>query len=176
MSDFPSFRPGDAGWRRSNGAYVTRRGNAVARQAADSNSGRPGLAQIWALRGPSGSDRWAGPMSGSCCRWWRCSACRGLVVMVAGLLQRADGLNGPFQGPAGPYWDWPTPAVWQAVRPNLTGTGMSCGRVRSTTAIGGGGSSLPRSRHPADPEPCYFSPSSVRPRDACFGETAMGAR
>ena len=84
-------------------------------QAAGSNSGRPGLAQIWALRGPSRSDRWAGPMSGSCCRWWRCSACRGFVVMVAGLLQRGDGLNGPIQGPAGPYWDWPTPAVWQAV-------------------------------------------------------------
>ena len=44
-------------------------------------------------------------------------------------------------------------------RPNLIGTGVSCGRVRSTTTFGGGGSSLPRGRGPADPDSGYSSQS-----------------
>ena len=47
---------------------------------------------------------------------------------------------------------------------------FSC-RVRSSTALGGGGSSLPHGPDNADPGTCFFSLLSGRPQDHGFGET-----
>ena len=60
-------------------------------------------------------------------------------------------------------------------RLDLTGTGVLCSRVRSTTALGGGGCSLPRGGVSADHGSFLSSLPSCRPRGGYFGEAAMAA-
>ena len=161
--------------RRACGA-VGRRGTA-ARRAAEGGGGDalgpdPGPAgPIWvgtgvlALRGARSADG----SRYSLCRVQRRQrpACCSVVAGFTSLRAQPDMIviGVPQAGASRACW----------ARPNLIGTGVPCHRVRSTTAKGGGGSSLPRGRGTANPESGYSSLSSCRPRDDTFGETTMEA-
>jgi hypothetical protein len=94
------------------------------------------------------------------------------------LVQRGSGLCGASLDPTGPSWDWCASAgALRAccARPDLTGTGVPCCRVRWIIAFGGGGCSLPHGCGTAGLDSCSHSHSSCKPRDGSFSETTMTA-